>query len=575
MTDLWRASTEIAASVLPPEFCQAYVQPRQPRVAGEQPQPAVMLVDMEVHGTAPSDPVRVFRVANMGWASGVHDEPASVLWQARMLGDIDMSQSAIDAVGVGGLVALTVVDFELFNQDKALSDAVRYGTADGRSVTIRAADALPSCPVLLGADGAVLTAFDSGAVLTAGNPEASLADFPIGWTGHVRAISASKLHTATVSAVDVAERLATPLQASRYAGTGGLEGPLALKDAPRPVCLGQVFNIEPIALGNIDLGDGTLPTYQSHWRAIVAHDVVRIRGVAQEMVTGTRPSVGQARDYPALGMFQLGSSPDGAVTADVRGDSVGGYADSTGGILRRLLLSLGPKLSAADLHVTAWDYAEYDLPGVVGWYRGTADLSASEAAQGIVAGSGAVLCGNRNGLLRLFDPLVADATQIDLQPEWMIDLHPVPMPAGLRPLPRAVAIAWRRNWKPLSDLAGSVAGDARQQLVNDSSGPARVESAVLTARVAQPRDLRFAGLYWNESEAAARARKWLDWLETGPRIFEVRTDRFLGQIECGDIATITFPGYGLEAGVKGVVVAWRESLAARRLTMTICTLPGA
>ena len=33
-----------------------------------------------------------------------------------------------------------------------------------------------------------------------------------------------------------------------------------------------------------------------------------------------KPTIRQARDYPALGLFQLGASPDGDVTADLRGD---------------------------------------------------------------------------------------------------------------------------------------------------------------------------------------------------------------------------------------------------------------
>ena len=37
---------------------------------------------------------------------------------------------------------------------------------------------------------------------------------------------------------------------------------------------------------------GALPTWQSSWRAVQAHDAVRIRGVAQTLVAGT-PTVGR------------------------------------------------------------------------------------------------------------------------------------------------------------------------------------------------------------------------------------------------------------------------------------------
>jgi hypothetical protein len=49
----------------------------------------------------------------------------------------------------------------------------------------------------------------------------------------------------------------------------------------------------------------------------------------------------------------------------------------------------------------------------------------------------------------------------------------------------------------------------------------------------------------------------------------VVTDRLLGQVEIGQIGRITYPAFGFENGFAGVVVGWRESLAARRLEITL------
>ena len=379
---------------------------------------------------------------------------------------------------------------------------------------------------------------------------------------------------ARISVVDIAERLATPLQSTRYLGTGGLEGPAAIKDRPKPVCLGRVFNVQPVALGNVDLGDGALPTYQTNGRAITAHDAVRIRGVVQTAV-GVAPTVGQFRDWPAFGVFQIGSSPDGPVTADVRGDAVPLYVSTTASILRRLVQAFGPAFTDAELHSDAFAFADTDLPGEIGWYRGAEEITASEAAGQIVGACGAVLAGGRGGVLRLFDPLATDAAQFTLPAAWIIDLKPLALPAGLRPLPAAVAVDWQRNWTPMSDLAGSVSGTQRQQLAGSASGPAQAPSTIIAGRVAQQRDLRLPGLYWAEADALARAQKWRAFLENGPRIFEVTTDRYLGQIECGDIGRVAYPAYGLDAGVRCVAIGWREALGGRRLTLTIVTLPEA
>ena len=495
--------------------------------------------------------ISIFRAASAAWASDPADTPASTTWYPRLLGDVELSQSAVDALGIGGRVALGLAEIDLWDGDGALADLARYGTADGRRATVRTVAAITPRASGVGTRlNAASTAF----------------------AGIVRSIDTAENRRARVSLADVAERLATPLQTARYLGTGGVEGPTALAGRPKPISLGRAFNVAPVALGNIDLGDGALPTYQSHWRGIVAHDAVRIRGVAQTLVTAA-PAVGQYRDRPALGVFQLGSSPDGTVTADVRGDAMPLYVSSTAGILRRLVQSLGPAYLDAELQPDAWSFADVDMPGEVGWFRGPQEIGASEAAAEILSATGAVLAGSRGGQLRLFDPLADDVPQFVLQAPWVIDLKPVSLPAALRPLPRAVAVDWRRNWTPLSELAGSVAGTDRAQLSGQASGPARAESSLITTRVAQQRDLRFPGLYWTETDALARAQKWRRWLEAAPRIFEATTDRFLGQIECGDIGRIAYPAWGLDAGVRGVVIGWREALGACRLSISFATLP--
>ena len=40
------------------------------------------------------------------------------------------------------------------------------------------------------------------------------------------------------------------------------------------------------------------------------------------------------------------------------------------------------------------------------------------------------------------------------------------------------------------------------------------------------------------------------------RLFEVQTDRYLGQVECGDNGIVT------AVGARGVVVAWRDTRPA-------------
>jgi hypothetical protein len=67
----------------------------------------------------------------------------------------------------------------------------------------------------------------------------------------------------------------------------------------------------------------------------------------------------------------------------------------------------------------------------------------------------------------------------------------------------------------------------------------------------------------------ARAEKWRALLEAGPRMLRVVTDRFLGQVEIGQIGRVTYPAFGFQNGFVGVVVGWRERLSARRVEITL------
>jgi hypothetical protein len=91
--------------------------------------------------------------------------------------------------------------------------------------------------------------------------------------------------------------------------------------------------------------------------------------------------------------------------------------------------------------------------------------------------------------------------------------------------------------------------------------------------VAQQREMRLPGVYANEADALARAQRIRTWLQTPPRLFRVQTDRYLGQIEVGDLGALGYPGYGLDQGAGVVVLAYRETLAARRLELVVATVP--
>lgn len=500
---------------------------------------------------AAAQTVKIARYGAAGYITAPTDDPPNTLYAARLLGDVDIRQSGVDAFGVGGRVAITAGLADLDNTDHALDGAVRYGLADGRRITVRALPA-PSPQA-----SNVGTALLGGTVM---------------FRGVVRAIQHAPRDTARVIVGDIAQRLETPLQTTLFAGTGGMEGPAELAGRPKPVALGSCFNVAPVHLGNIDLGDGSLPTYAVSWRSVQDITAVRMRGVAQALV-GTAPTVGEARVWANSGVFQLGASADGLVTADVEGDKTPTYVSTTAGIVRRLVQALGPGFSDAEIQAEAFSLHDTAVPGAVGWWRGPEETTAAAAVDEILAGSGSLLAGGRDGTVRMADPLAAGSAQFAIPPGWVVSLAPVDPPAALRPFPASVAVEWGRNWAPGTDFAGSVSAADQARLAGRVSGPARAASATIAARVASTRDLRLPGLYAAESDALARAQRWRDLFEAGPRFFDVAIDRYRGQIEIGDRGVLAWPRYNLDAGVGVVVLAWRELPAAARLVLTVMTVP--
>lgn len=488
------------------------------------------------------------RFATAAWHSDVADDPPSTAWAARILGDVEVSQDIIGGLGIGGVVALTAAELIVSDQDNWAGDLSRYSTADGREAEIRVAEVTD------------VRASDFGTPLR---------DTVVAWRGTVRRVERLSGRRARVSLTDPTARLEAALQPMRYSGAGGLQGSAALADRPMPVCMGRNFNIAPVYLGDVDLGDGPLPTFQSHWRAVVAHDAVRIRGVEQTPVL-TAPGVSEFRDWPALGVFQIGSTPDGSVTCGVRGEA-DGYPNTVPAVIWALCSTLGPQMVTSDRDATSWLFAEADLPGEIDFYQGASDIRTLDAVQRVLAGCGAVLCGDRAGALRLFDPFTRDQTiQFDIPPSGVVDEpEPVTLPDLLSPAPYEVQIGYGANAAPVADIAAGADADLWQRLADGVPPLALYTSNLITQRVAQQRALRLPPVYADAVGAQARAEVIGTWLEGGARAVRIITDRYLHVINMGDVGRVTYPGYGLDTGFIGVVVAMREDQQRRRVTVTL------
>lgn len=487
------------------------------------------------------------RVSDVGYMSRTTDSPANKLYRARIKGDITIGQSVADRIGLGGAVGLSATAIDLDNIDRDLDPIINFGYADGRAATLKIAAITNPAASDCG------TALASASTVWKG--------FVAGWAG--------RGPTARIALSDATERLNTRLQFNLFDGQGGLGGAAQQKGLPKPIFVGRGFNWTPTYIGEVDFGDGLLPTFMSHYRQIAGHDAVRERGTTRTKVSGT-PTTGQWRDWPQFGCFQLGFSPGGPITCDLRGDAPDdlGYVDTHVGCITRLLTVLGPTLATSDFDTAAMALAEFDLPGTIGWGIGAQDITAMDAVSQILASGCAWLTGSRSGGIRVAALKSPDSTAaFALDVPTILEFEELPVPAELQPAPALIQIIGARNFTPLTDIASGVVGTDRDRLANPGT-PALAYSSTIQARVNQTRPWLLPGLYYDTTYAETRAAVLRTFVERGLRMFRVVTDRYLGAMEIGYSGTLTYPDEEL-SGWSGIVVGWREQLKTRRLEVTM------
>lgn len=152
------------------------------------------------------------------------------------------------------------------------------------------------------------------------------------------------------------EEFAADILTLQYAGTGGLEGEANLKGVAKPWVHGRVRFMEPVPL---DLIDNVFQV--SAYGPVDAIEGVYEGGASFGASQGDYADLaallaadlagGQWATCLALGLFRLGAPPAGVITADVRGDSTGGYRDLTGAIIARIAdhLGLSARVKLTDL----------------------------------------------------------------------------------------------------------------------------------------------------------------------------------------------------------------------------------
>ena len=463
------------------------------------------------------------------------EDPASLQWyDGRIAGEPTVRRSVIDgqsaqgglAGGLGGLVQC-FAEIELVNADGGLDELAKSYALDGRAVR-----------------------------LYLGRPTDKRADFGVVFAGVNARTPLTGSKVATLSLSDGLARLLVPLNSSAYGGTGGLDGDTDLAGKPKPKCWGSALNVAP------PLVDNALLIYQVHDGLANAVTMVYDRAVAltagadyatQNDLLTVAPAAGQYRVWKdASGTyFRLGASPDGTVTADVQGDATGGYVNTTGDIVNRVLQIV---LEAAEIDAAAIAQLNLDAPAVVGIWRGTDAETVAGVVSQLLVGVGAFGGFNRSGLFTCAVIGIGAATVDAFTEEEIGDVEREALPDAIEPIVWRTRVAWQRNNTVQTDVAAGV-DDARRAFVAQAERVAERNEPATKSRRRLAKEYGPNGeLYATEADAQAEADRRLALFGVDRGLYTLPLPARAMSRDIGETIEVTYPRFGLSGGVNALIL---------------------
>lgn len=551
----------------------------------------------------------VLRFSDTGYVTGALDNPAFTLYPGRLKSlAINRQVSLAPESYSDGYQTGTAV---LNNNDRRLDATVLNNAVDGHR-----------CRVLVGAPGAAYN------------------QFTVIFDGVARIWSNANPDEVTVSLEDNCYLLGSggsaskttgsmPMQTNRYGGTGGSDGSSNLINVLKPLCYGEVANITPIQV------DATNLVFQVHDGSVQAIGQSGASGSTLQVYEKGAAYTWNGNDYPtyaalvaatiaggyyatclAQGMFRLGSTLNGQVTCDVRGDNATvlgsvnlknpGYVSTIPDIVVRIL-ETKPNVPYGSANLQGWDgtFIDYDSFQAVnqfstttnsgttisfGWASGTSavngtagiyidqDTNIIDVVDTLLKGIGAFWYTQRDR--RFHARVLANPDPFGVKYAFtekdILDFKQIDLPPAIYPPSWRRRVKYGKCWTvQSSDLVGSVTQDRRQFLGVDwrvaQVGNSSTRNLYLTAADPDPIDS-----YLRDQSDANNVASNLMALH-GPqgsanqarRMFQMVVKAVGHTVEMGDSVQVTYPRFALGNGGTFRAFPVTEDLIARTVTVIL------
>jgi hypothetical protein len=494
----------------------------------------------------PAGTLRTFYASTDRFVTQPTDTPSSTFMNPSVIDPGSLGIATFSDGRTSGSTRLETGEVVLANADGQYDEWVSY-SFDGRPITIYS--------------GEPTAAFPSG--------------FTKIFTGTMEGITAS-WDTVVIKIRDKQYVFSLPLLTAKYAGTNvlpaGLEGAATdIKGDVKPRVYGKVFNVPCVPVNTSKL------TYQVSGTAVQSISAVYDKGAAftvgadftnSTLLQAATPAAGSFITCIAEGLFRLGSTPAGAITADVtQGATV---ADRTvAQIVKSISMSAG--LSTAE--VSASDVAAMDAANssVVGIYIGD-ESSFQECLDQLLNSIGAYCGFDSNGVLRMGVLTQPSGTAVVTLQEF--DLKDVPerkTPADNGLPVHQVSINHSKIYTVQgSDIAGSVATSTRAFLEKEYRSSVATDSTVKTQWLLAG-EVKQDTLLTTEAAAIAEAGRQLGLYKVRRDIYEVAIDLSLftsSGLKLLDIVEMNVPRFSL-VGKKFRMIGYRLEIDSQSVRLTL------
>ncbi len=375
---------------------------------------------------------------------------------------------------------------------------------------------------------------------------------------------------------DGAARLDVPIQQTLYAGTGGLEGSDDLKNQPKPLTYGSPRNVSPV------LVDRTALIYQFHDRQAQGVTAVYDRGVALTKANAglndiTQLGLASIYDWTAIagqfitdlmqGLIRVGAEPDGTLTADVQGDAVGGFAQTTGAIVRRILTSKAGLLDPEDLEPSAFQQLDLANSAPISYYVREGGNSVRSIMDELMPPIGGFWRFTWQGTFTL--GVIAFQTPVLLIQD---DAHLRTYQRVQTDLPLwRLKIGYAKAWtvQPQQELDKSSAPAAIKDFVGQEFRYAEKSDQTVRDRRLLAEELTIPGWFDLPSDAQAEADRQHALFSADRHRYDVELADYQFRAQAGHTVQLRLPRFGLASGRAFIVLGIAEQTDGQQTTLRL------